>query len=63
MNFVRVGVFLVAALGVAWYKFVALWAVFEMACFFMSLGGYVPVNLQLKLEQSVQMTVVCLAFS
>ena len=32
--FVRVGVLLVAALGVAWYKFMALWTVYEMACFF-----------------------------
>ena len=59
---VRVGVLLVAALGAA-YEFMALWTVYEMACFFMFPCGNVPVNMRLKLQQSVRMTVVCLAFS
>ena len=41
----------------------ALWTVHEMACFFGSLDGYVPVNMPHKFQQSVQKTVVCLAFS
>ena len=45
------------------YKFMALWTVYDMACFFMSFDGYVPVNMQHKFQHSVQMTVVCLAFS
>ena len=34
------------------YEFMALWTVYEMACFFVSLGGNVSVNVQLKLQQS-----------
>ena len=41
----------------------ALWTVCEMACFFVSSYGYVPVNMPHKFQHSVQMTVVCLAFS
>ena len=41
----------------------ALRTVYEMAYFLVSFEGYVPVNMQHKFQQSVQMTVVCLAFS
>ena len=40
------------------YKFMALWTVFEMACFFVTLDGNVPVTVHYKFQQSVQMTVV-----
>ena len=36
----------------------ALRTVYEMACFFVSFEGYVPVNMQFKFQQSVQMTVI-----
>ena len=36
----------------------SLRTVYEMACFFVSFEGYVPVNMQFKFQQSVQMTVV-----
>ena len=57
---------LASGIAVGWppgYEFMAVWTVHEMACFFMSPGGNVPVNMQFKLQQSVRMTVVCLAFS
>ena len=39
-------------------EFMALWTVYEMACFFVSSDGYVPVNMPHKFQHSVQMTVV-----
>ena len=40
------------------YKFMALWTVYEMACFFVTLDGNVPVTLHYKFQQSVHRTVV-----
>ena len=40
------------------YKFVALWTVYERACFFVTLDGNVTVTMHHKFQQSVQMTVV-----
>ena len=40
------------------YKFMALWTVYEMACFFVTLDGDVPVTMHYKFQQFVQMTVV-----
>ena len=40
------------------YKFMALWTVYEMACFLLSSDSCVPVNMLHKFQQSVQMTVV-----
>ena len=39
------------------------WPCYEMACFLLSSDGNVPVTLPHNFQQSVQMTVVCLAFS
>ena len=36
----------------------ALWTVYEMACFFVTLDGDVPVIMHYKFQQSVHMTVV-----
>ena len=44
-------------------EFTGLWTVYEMACFLLSSDGNVPVTMPHKFQQSVQMTVVCLAFS
>ena len=40
------------------YKFMALWTVYEMACFFVTIDGNVPVIMDYKSQQSVHMTVV-----
>ena len=40
------------------YKFMALWTVYEMACFFVTLDGNVQMTMHCKFQQSVQMTVV-----
>ena len=53
VDFVHVGVLLVAAVGAARYENMALWTVYEMACLFMSPGENVPVNMQLELQQSL----------
>ena len=40
------------------YKFMALWTVYEMACFFVTLDGNIPVIMHSKFQLSVHMTVV-----
>ena len=40
------------------YKFMALLTVYEMACFFVTLDGNVPMIMHYKFQHSVQMTVV-----
>ena len=49
---------LVLYLGPSRYKFMALWTVYDMACFLLSTDGYVPVNTQHKFQQPVLMAVV-----